>query len=271
MISIKDFGGWARLGNQMFQYAFLKAISLENNLSIQLPTGKTPFGHKEPQIYSAFYLNIEELKQGTVFDVVHAEKSINFDKNLMLNMYSHDKNILFTGYFQSHKYFSKHSDIIKSDFTFKEHLRVKGDIFIKNMRKLNKPLIAMHVRRTDIVNGGSTIVVSDSYREISLKYINEKICKDYHILIFSDDIKWCKNNLKYPNQTFVEGFSDLEDLYTMSLCDHFIISASTFSWWAAWLSCNENKIVIVPDKWFKHLPSEQECDLFPESWVRICN
>lgn len=61
----------------------------------------------------------------------------------------------------------------------------------------------------------------------------------------------------------------------MSLCDHFILSSSTYSWWGAWLCNNKNKIVIAPNRWFNNTiaygrpMSEQEKDLIPESWVRI--
>jgi hypothetical protein len=35
---------------------------------------------------------------------------------------------------------------------------------------------------------------------------------------FSDDIQWCKDNLKFNNIIFMEGFSDVEDIWLMSLC-----------------------------------------------------
>jgi len=61
----------------------------------------------------------------------------------------------------------------------------------------------------------------------------------------------------------------------MSLCDHFIIGSSSYSWWAAWLSESKDKIIITPDKWFSnklHCEKplcDQENDLIPTSWIRL--
>ena len=77
------------------------------------------------------------------------------------------------------------------------------------------------------------------------------------------------------NQTIVEGFTDIEELYIMSLCSDFIFGSSSYSWWAAWLSENKDKIIITPERWFtsklhyeKQL-CDQEKDLLPNSWIRL--
>ena len=104
--------------------------------------------------------------------------------------------------------------------------------------------------------------------------------KNFHILIFSDDKQWCRDNLNYTSdfdvsQTIVDGLSDLEELYVMSLCNHFIIGSSSYSWWAAWLCENKDKIIITPDKWFSnklHYEKQlcdQEKDLLPDCWIRL--
>jgi len=57
----------------------------------------------------------------------------------------------------------------------------------------------------------------------------------------------------------------------MSKCSDFIIANSTFSWWAAWLCDNMDKVVIYPNRWFG--PNNQDKstkDLFPQEW-RVIN
>ena len=109
-----------------------------------------------------------------------------------------------------------------------------------------------------------------NYYHEAIKFILQNITNP-HFFIFSDDPAWVEKNLvmDYPitimNQNGV--IRDYEDLYLMSLCQHFIIANSSFSWWAAWLSTNVNKIVVAPKKWFA--TEADPLDLIPENWQRI--
>jgi len=97
-------------------------------------------------------------------------------------------------------------------------------------------------------------------------------------LVFSDDIQWCKENIKsnpWHDIEFSEGRNELQDLSLMASCGHHIIANSTFSWWGAYLGHNPTKIVISPShkrgNWFG-LESgiKQDCiDLLPSDWIQI--
>jgi hypothetical protein len=79
-----------------------------------------------------------------------------------------------------------------------------------------------------------------------------------------------KNN----NYNFIksESLEDYDELILMSLCDHFIIANSTFSWFGAYFSNNPNKIVCYPSKWFgEGHKNNNTVDLFPDGWVKISN
>jgi predicted transcriptional regulator len=45
-------------------------------------------------------------------------------------------------------------------------------------------------------------------------------------------------------------YNEIESLYLMTQCDHFILSPSTFSWWGAYLGEKQNSKVYSPDWWF---------------------
>ncbi|MEM7514287.1 MAG: alpha-1,2-fucosyltransferase, partial [Bacteroidota bacterium] len=94
------------------------------------------------------------------------------------------------------------------------------------------------------------------YYDKAIAYFQEEV-DNPEIFVFSDDIEWCKENLQYKLPlTFVgheyKGKRFGKYLYLMSLCKHFIIPNSTFGWWAAWLSRNEQKKVVMPKPWALH-------------------
>ena len=279
LISIKDFGIWARLGNQMFQYAYLRGLSIEKGFKINLPIYPSGHQYKTSQFFDCFNMDIVDTTDIVEDFVTISETSMTYEDKFASENIDINQNIMFQGYFQSEKYFEKYKDIIRSDFTFKENIRKVGDIFMSQFQN-NRKRIALHVRRADNLSDGSpTLLIKEIFRVNAINYLLNNNVKDFDLLIFSDDKQWCKDNLNYTSdnisQTIVEGLSDLEELYVMSLCDHFIIGSSSYSWWAAWLSKNEDKIVIVPEKWFKNLLyngtqlCDQEKDLCPKSWIRL--
>lgn len=77
---------------------------------------------------------------------------------------------------------------------------------------------------------------------------------DYSFYIFPDDITWCKANITAAEDVvFVENhFQDQHNEYVLqliSLCKHFIIANSSFSWWAAYLGNTENSLILAPKEW----------------------
>jgi len=69
--------------------------------------------------------------------------------------------------------------------------------------------------------------------------------------------------------TYVEGNEKgYEDMRLMMNCKHNIIANSSFSWWAAWLNQNPNKIVVAPKQWFND-PTVDTKDVIPETWQKV--
>jgi len=108
-----------------------------------------------------------------------------------------------------------------------------------------------------------------------MEYINQSksIFPEAVFLIFSDnqdDINWCKKNINGLRHYYSEGHDKYIDFTLMQLCDHNIISNSSFSWWSAWLNKNQDKIVVAPQKWFgieyNHYNMD---DFFPLDWTVI--
>ena len=119
-----------------------------------------------------------------------------------------------------------------------------------------KKSVALHVRRGDYVTNKSTNsfhgTCTVEYYQKAVDELTKRI-GSISLFMFSDDIEWVRQNLKFPiPTTYVEhaDMPDYERMILMSHCEHNIIANSSFSWWGAWLNQNPEKIVIAPERWF---------------------
>ena len=109
--------------------------------------------------------------------------------------------------------------------------------------------LAVHVRRKDfLLNSKFTrfVLNKDEYN----KRIKDNYKKYNKVIVFSDDIDWCKENILdelRSNVIFHERLdSDYKDLYIMSLCDNVICNKkSTFSLFGYSLSKTRKKFNII--------------------------
>lgn len=120
--------------------------------------------------------------------------------------------------------------------------------------------VSLHVRRGDYVSNQKikkdaltpSGVCTEKYYFNAIEYIQAQI-ENPEFFVFSDDIEWCRQNLRLESAHYADwnvGKESFVDMQLMSCCKHNIISNSTFSWWGAWLNGNPGKMVLVPDKWY---------------------
>ena len=273
MIVINLMGG---LGNQMFQYAAAKALALEKKHKLYLNTkgfqtyllhkyGLYHFSmqqnnYKEPSRIQRKFIEIFRNK------IVHIEKEFNYNpliQNLKRNP------IFLEGYFQSEKYFIKYEKQIRADFEIISPLKQKTQDTIDLMKTVNS--VAIHIRRGDYLLHDIHNTNKTKYYKDSMMTIEDSVNNPVYFL-FSDDMNWVKSNFKSNSETHFVDFNDAEtnyeDLKLMSSCKHNIIANSSFSWWAAWLNPNPNKIVIAPQKWFNDEKINYQ-DVIPENWIKL--
>lgn len=293
MLIVKLEGG---LGNQMFQYAVATILAKKNNTGILIDNaffdqkekkkGFTPrdfellifnnnysFATKS-NILSFYQLSfIDKIKKkfGISKKKVYLEKEFGFDKEIL----SLTSSIYLIGYFQSYKYFFGYESYIKKVFSFPEEKLDKSnrDILLKIS---NTNSVSIHIRRGDYVNDS---VTQSFHGNCSINYYTDAILElsnkidDITLFFFSDDIEWVKIQFKdipYP-KIFIDHnikSDSWKDMFLMSSCNHNIIANSSFSWWAAWLNDNPDKIIIAPEKWFND-EENKTTDLIPEEWIRL--
>ena len=271
MIIVNIIGG---LGNQMFQYAIGKALSLKSKqkLKLDLTSFKNyPLRNFELDVFKIDpeIASTEEISQVKQNKLNFTEKYFHFDSEILdLN-----QSAFLVGYWQSEKYFINYKNIILKEFILKNELSHQSNQFQKIIESTVS--VSLHIRRGDYVTNPTTNSVhgtcSLAYYKNAVSLISNRL-KDPHFFIFSDDLDWAKENLDFiDNITFVEldeNIPDYEEMYLMSQCKHNIIANSSFSWWGAWLNQNVDKIVIAPQKWFEDETINTN-DLIPDSWIRL--
>ncbi len=288
MIIVKLIGG---LGNQLFQYALAKKIALSNNEDVLLDI--TAFEKYKLHKYSLQFFNIDENfaknedielffpKNKNIFKRIRYKikkiilkpqiiKETN-SNNLVFNKIS--KYSYFDGYWQSEKYFHDIRKELLEDLSITIPLKGKNLNIANKIKSTNS--ISLHIRRADYVTNLKTFNIHGicdlEYYQSAINYMKSKV-KNIVIFVFSDDIKWAKENLKTDLEiVFVDhnnADTNYEDLRLMSLCKHNIIANSSFSWWGAWLNQNPGKIVIAPKKWFATNKRDYS-EIVPKTWIKI--
>ena len=182
-------------------------------------------------------------------------------------------NVYLDGYWQSEKYFQDISRIIRNEFTLrqildKDNLEIAQKIISNNS-------IGIHIRRGDYVRNPIHKKIYEncdpSYYYQCVKFITSKIQNPY-LFIFSDETEWVVENIRFDFPSIIISHNGMQkdyvDLYLMSLCHHFVIANSSFSWWAAWLGSHPDKLVFAPKNWFKNSKMNSN-DLIPKEWLRI--
>lgn len=287
------------LGNQMFQYAFGRKLALKNKAVFKLDIfwfrpdlDGTAFRNYELRHFaipvdSATAPEIEKVKQPfantvlrNVFSRINArlpyykrrlieEKHFHFDPN----MFRVTRNAYLRGYWQSEKYFSDIRETLLNDFTFRHALKDKN--LGISVRIAQTEAVSLHIRRADYVRDKEVNRIlglcPPEYYTRAIQHITAHT-KNPVFFIFSDDIAWCRENIKLQHEThYIDNNKDEEsyrDMQLMSLCRHNIIANSSFSWWGAWLNINPQKIVIAPAQWFKDT-TKNDKDLIPATWLRM--
>ena len=286
MIVVKLIGG---LGNQMFQYAIGRSLSLIHDVPLKLDI--SAFEDYDDRTYSLKYFKIngeiatalesarftetgvlkrsfDKLKPYYKRSII-VERCFDFDANIL----EAPEDVYLDGYWQSEKYFNAISKLIRKEFKVKKEASGRNKDLIAEM--LDVESVSLHVRRGDYVSNNE---IHEIHGTCPLEYYNESMnfikswTHNPKFFVFSDDISWVRQNIKIDSAcSFLDHNGkdkDYEDLRLMSSCKHNIIANSSFSWWGAWLNNNAQKIVCAPEKWANHHALNTEHRL-PVDWIRV--
>lgn len=199
------------------------------------------------------------------FRRIQVNQQLGFDPDLTVKKHTNE----LRGYFQSYVYAESLREIYQDSVS---RYLSSSPLNIDLQGASTADPVSLHMRRGDYETLRTTFGVLDfEYYENALEELNahEKIKE---IWVFSDDISKAltilsrSRFLKFMNFQIASSLGEIDSLVAMSLCRRHIIANSTFSWWGAFLTDGQRK-VIAPDKWFRN--GEDPYRLIPNNWMRI--
>lgn len=294
------------MGNQMFQYAYARALQkITNDSSIQfnLSTAKRM---KDGRTYALGHCVLNECVSipnkfvQTFWDIVWkiilkvnkkrlaglpAEEQ--YRRQAKSGLYTTD--IIFkyfgipatnarvkytNGWWQSPKYLVGVEDEIRRELKIKTAASYENALMLNTILKTPNS-VCLHVRRGDYLSSSFAAeldICNKGYYDQAIQMMRQKV-QNPHFFVFTtshEDVQWIQENWRYegPDFTYVDlNNPDYEELRLMYSCQHFILANSTFGWWGAFLSDNKEKVVLAPDRW-NNRETDYE-DVYCEGWIKV--
>lgn len=297
------------LGNQMFQYATGRALSLKKcgrtgevceNLKLDITGYKGSNGWDTPREYALGVFNIK----ATIATEVEVRASrtlwfkiINRLKMKFSDPYKIDGSIMkilnspkvcgcnryFEGFWQSEKYFKDIAEIIRKDFTLKNPLGKKAEEWkqkILTSSAGNSRSISIHIRRTDYVTNiaaNKMFGVCDiDYYKKAFEYITNNVGK-VKIFVFSDDISWVKENLQLDDSNLLAPMEFVTDSSAVSDAEELYlmslcshhIIANSSFSWWGAWLDAKSDKIVVAPKYWIADQTKDTSAVVPPEWIRL--
>ena len=292
MIISNVIGG---LGNQMFQYACGRAVSLRTKQPLYMATDqfdgyKLHYGFELNRVFNIEAQEVApceirrllswqarpRVRQLLGRPAMHWATGRNWANEPHFHYWPGIKYVrgskYIHGYWQSERYFADVAEQIRQDFFFQMPWD-ESDLAVRD-RMRHHPCASMHVRRGDYALKKNRDIFGlcdlDYYRS-AVQILRTRV-PGVRLFVFSDDPDWFEGQMgpalgQYEIVRHNSGRRNANDMRLMSLANHHIIANSSFSWWGAWLNPTVDKIIVTPKQWF--LDGTNDMDLIPSSWMRI--
>lgn len=246
------------LGNQLFQYAAAKTVAKHQNCMILVNKEAENIHNTNGHNYAKeLFTDTQEVDwpRGALGDWLFQSQGVNVfsqqDGFSPWDPSSIRAPCVLSGFFQYYP------AIVNTIPEIKHILQNKGPTYPELQATF------LHIRRGDYVEKADFhYLQGKDYYMKAIEYI-----KPTRLLVFSDDIEWCKQQEWLKTQTnveFVEEQDEIKSFFLMTSCkEGAIIANSTFSWWAAIFS--DARKVTYPTRWI----GQQVYSLFPPTWICI--
>lgn len=278
------------LGNQLFMYAFAKALTVRNNVPLLLDSQSGFVRDRNYRRKFLLDLIIPKEQHVTAWQsrawplggraLLSLDRKINARRALSKRYYLRERSadfdvdiyalrvtrpVIVDGYWQSPRYFD---DLPLRDLVHFPEALIRA-VEAESAVIQNNHAVCVGVRRyEEILKKKRPMHILDAaYYQRAMARMEETV-ENPHYFVFAQDMAWARENIRstHPITFATEKNPDagaIQDLYLMTQCRHFIISNSTLHWWGAWLNCSPNKKVIAPAAGW---PGK---DILPDTWLAI--
>ena len=278
------------LGNQMFQYAFAKA--LQKHLQVPVLLDKTWYDTQDNSTQFSLDIFNVDLEYATNTQIEKAKARVSKLPGLLRKMFGlkkhniaysqsfdfHDEYLLpndftyFSGFFQNAKYLKGLEQELKSIFYYDSN---NFSNFGKQRLELilqAKNSIFIHIRRGDYCKIGWELGMD--YYKRAIQYIMDRVEEPKFFIFGATDMSFTEqfqknlglnesNSVNLSEKTITQN-NQHEDMFLMCYCKHAILANSSYSFWSAYLNNDANNIVIAPTPWL--LDND---NIICDDWIKI--
>lgn len=280
MVVFKQYG-W--LGNQIFQYCALRSLMKDSETLIMV--GCHQFDNLFQGTNAIFVnQNTDYLRRIFLKNLTkHVERFAERGLYQTISENTEQQLIIDRGTFNvvkfAHLFFQQLENSFSHEYYFDLSLkpeyisRSKG--FIDSIQKPNSSLYFIHVRRGDYLTWKSSdkpAVLPESYYTHCIREIRKKN-KNALFIACSDDKEYINKIFSGYEDIYISEEDYLTDFAIMRQCEGGILSASSFSWWAAFYLFHTGKEgpYFAPEFWIGHRKSEWYPKHFQTSFLNYIN
>ena len=253
------------------------------NITAEIASDNKKFKSLYGYLKRKFLLKTDLFRRNKLFYIEkkNIDKITNYNDDFKNKFF--ENNMYVEGYFESEKYFLNYKRSLSNEFKFKNPDIYKNNLYFDNISKSNSVALCIRQNRfIEGINNNNEVNRKKSwnYTLEQIEYINKSVqiikskISNAKFFLWSNDFQNLESNFfdfDYQNIN-LNNVNDSIDktilgLYLLTNCKHYVVTGSSFNWWGAWLSANQNKIIIRPSH-FKNFTFNNK-DLWPENWLSV--
>ena len=271
--TFSQLGSMGELGNQMFQVAATIGYARKNGLDPVFPVWNCRISGRD---YTKIFKNPvnqtlhDYISHSSVYRYCW-DRTFNYQELKYVEIPTSKENINLVGYFQSEKYFEHCKEEIRNHFAPSQKIEDYLKKHYSDIVSADHDYICVHVRTAKRASNDYDVheACDSHYLEKALEHYD----KNRLHVVFADNVEQAMRILPADrNYKVIENEANYIDLFLMTYFKDYVISASTFGWWAAWLSKFDNPNVTIMKDWFNPNKSKaylNDNSITPERWKAI--